>query len=195
MTTTSDFGASERSLASASHVERFVREITFPNEHDPRVGRHGPSEDLVREMREHACAAGLLTPNILPEGTHLTQVETAWVLRRSGLSPLGPVALNTAAPDEGNMFWLGKIATSRQRDRSLAPLHAGAARSAFFMTEPAATGGAGSDLSMLQTRAVRSGEHWVINGRKAFITGADGASVGIVTARTGDGEKAEATCS
>src|SRR5690606_14557092 len=57
-------------------------------------------------------------------------------------------------------------------------------RSAFFMTEPAADGGAGSDPSMLRTTARRDGEHWVIDGRKAFITGTVGASVGIVMART-----------
>ncbi len=55
------------------------------------------------------------------------------------------------------------------------------------MTEPAEEGGTGSDPSMLQTSATLDGNHWVINGRKAFITGADGAGVGIVMARTVDG--------
>ncbi|MCB5927756.1 acyl-CoA dehydrogenase family protein, partial [bacterium 210820-DFI.5.26] len=64
---------------------------------------------------------------------------------------------------------------------------AGEARSAFFMTEPALEGGAGSDPSMLQTRAVRDGNHWRIDGRKAFITGAEGAKVGIVMAKAEEG--------
>jgi acyl-CoA dehydrogenase len=55
------------------------------------------------------------------------------------------------------------------------------------MTEPAEDGGAGSDPSMLKTQARRDGEHWVINGRKAFITGADGARVGIVMAKSEEG--------
>jgi acyl-CoA dehydrogenase len=63
----------------------------------------------------------------------------------------------------------------------------GRARSAFFMTEPAEDGGAGSDPSMLKTLARQEGEHWIINGRKAFITGADGARVGIVMAKSGEG--------
>jgi acyl-CoA dehydrogenase len=82
------------------------------------------------------------------------------------------------------MYLLGKVGTAAQRAHFLAPLIAGEARSAFFMTEPAADGGAGSDPSMMRTLAVRDGEHWVINGRKAFITGAVGARVGIVMART-----------
>lgn len=180
--------------AIALRVEQFVRECVVPFESDSRLGPHGPSNELVQELRSRARHAGLLTPHILPDGSHLSQRATARVLRRSGLSPLGPVALNTAAPDEGNMYLLGKIATKEQRERFLAPLVAGQARSAFFMTEPAHEGGAGSDPSMLQTVAERDGDGWVIDGRKAFITGAQGASVGIVMARTGvEAGKVQAT--
>ncbi|MDB5452326.1 MAG: acyl-CoA dehydrogenase, partial [Caulobacteraceae bacterium] len=89
--------------------------------------------------------------------------------------------------DEGNMYLLGKIATPEQKARFLTPLVEGRARSAFFMTEPAADGGAGSDPSMMQTTARRDGDGWVIDGRKAFITGAHGAGVGIVMARSQEG--------
>jgi acyl-CoA dehydrogenase len=171
----------------AARVEAFVRETIAPYERDPRCGAHGPSEALVEELRGLARAAGLLTPHILPGGRHLSHRETALVLRAAGLSPLGPVALNVAAPDEGNMFLLGKAASGEQQARFLAPLVAGTARSAFFMTEPADEGGAGSDPSMMQTVARQDGNHWVITGRKAFITGADGAKVGIVMAKTGEG--------
>src|SRR3546814_2386223 len=64
---------------------------------------------------------------------------------------------------------------------------AGEARSAFFMTEPAEEGGAGSDPSMMKTTCRLDGDHWVINGRKAFITGAQGAQVGIIMAKSEDG--------
>lgn len=173
--------------AIATQVETFVRETIAPYEHDLRCTPHGPSEDLVTELRDHARAAGLLTPHIAADGIHLTHRETAHVLRAAGLSPLGPVALNVAAPDEGNMYLLGRVATSEQKQRFLDPLIAGTARSAFFMTEPAGDGGAGSDPSMMQTAARQDGNHWVITGRKAFITGALGAKVGIVMARTGEG--------
>src|SRR5512137_2617679 len=137
----------------AARVEAFVRERVVPFEHDPRCGPHGPSEALVTELRELARGAGLMTPHIGADGSHLTHVETAQVLRAAGLSILGPVALNVMAPDEGNMFLLGRVASAEQKRRFLAPLVAGEARSAFFMTEPAAEGGAGSDPAMLMTSA------------------------------------------
>ena len=173
--------------AIAAKVEAFVREQVAPYERDPRCGAHGPSEDLVRELRAKAKDAGVLTPHILADGTHLHHREVAVVLRAAGLSPLGPVATNVAAPDEGNMYLLGQRASDEQKARFLAPMIAGEARSAFFMTEPATEGGAGSDPSMLQTTATRDGNHWRIDGRKAFITGADGAKVGIVMAKAEEG--------
>jgi acyl-CoA dehydrogenase len=182
-----------RAAEIAAKVERFVREVVVPYEQDPRRNTHGPLDTLVDELREKARAAGVLSPHILPDGGHLTQRETAMVLKKSGLSPLGPLACNTAAPDEGNMFLLGKVGSPAQKAQFLAPLVAGHARSAFLMTEPAEDGGAGSDPSMMQTTAKLDGNHWVINGRKAFITGYAGAKVGIVMARTGTPEKMAAT--
>lgn len=168
-------------------VERFVREIVIPYENDPRRDHHGaPTDELVHEMREKARAAGVLTPHVMSDGGHLTQVDTAYVLQKSGLSPLGPLAVNTMAPDEGNMYLLGKVGSPEIKERFLKPLVEGRARSAFFMTEPALEGGAGSDPSMMRTICRRDGNHWVINGRKAFITGAKGASVGIVMAKAED---------
>jgi alkylation response protein AidB-like acyl-CoA dehydrogenase len=182
-----------RAQEIADRVEAFIRQTVIPFESDPRRGAHGPSEDLVRELRAKARAAGVLTPHILADGSHLTQRETAMVLIRSGLSPLGPVACNTMAPDEGNMHLIGKVGTDAQKKRFLKKLVDGSARSAFFMTEPAAEGGAGSDPSMMKTTARKDGDHWVVNGRKAFITGADGARVGILMARTGDNGSNAAT--
>ena len=176
-----------RAASIASEVEKFVREVAAAYEQDPRLGPHGPAEDLVEELREKARRAGVLTPHILADGTHLSQRETAAVLRASGLSPLGPVAVNTMAPDEGNMYLIGRVGSPDLKARFLAPLVEGRARSAFFMTEPAADGGAGSDPSMMQPTCRMDGNHWVVNGRKAFITGARGAKVGIVMAKSDDG--------
>ena len=168
-------------MAIGANVERFVREVVIPYERDPRRDHHGaPLDELVMEMRSKARNAGVLTPHILPNGSHLTQLETAFVLQKSGLSPLGPLAVNTMAPDEGNMYLLGHVGSPEIKERFLKPLVDGAVRSAFFMTEPASEGGAGSDPSMMKTTCRLDGNHWVINGRKAFITGADGARVGEV---------------
>lgn len=98
-----------------------------------------------------------------------------WVYRACG--DLVTPAVNTAAPDEGNMYLLAKLSSDEQKERFLKPLVAGYTRSAFFMTEPAAENGAGSDPSMMKTTAQPDGHYWVINGRKTFITGAEGATL------------------
>lgn len=172
----------------AAKVEAFVRDVVVPYEKDPRRDHHGcPTEELVVELKDKARAAGVLTPHILENGRHLSQRETAIVLRASGLSPLGPLAVNTCAPDEGNMYLLGKVGSPAIKERFLRPLVEGRARSAFFMTEPALEGGAGSDPSMMKTECHLDGNHWVVNGRKSFITGAEGAKIGIVMAKSADG--------
>lgn len=178
----------EKTAEIADKVERFVREVVIPYEKDSRRDHHGaPTEELVTELREKARAAGVLTPHILEDGSHLSQRETAVVLIRSGLSPLGPLACNTCAPDEGNMYLLGKVGSPELKEKFLRKMVSGDARSAFFMTEPAEEGGAGSDPSMMFTTCKPDGNHWVINGKKRFITGAQGAKVGIVMARSDEG--------
>ena len=169
----------------AAKVETFVRDTVIPYEDDPRNEAHGPTDDLVMELRGLAQAAGVLTPHIHDDGSHLSQQGTARVLVKAGLSHLGTLATNVMAPDEGNMLLLGRKGTTEQKQHFLAPMIAGKTRSAFFMTEP--DGGAGSDPSMMKTTAKRDGNHWVINGRKTFITGANGASVGIIMALADEG--------
>jgi acyl-CoA dehydrogenase len=83
------------------------------------------------------------------------------------------------------MCLIEKIGSTAQKDEVLRPLAAGDIRTAFLMTEP--DGGAGSDPSMMKTTAVQDGNHWVINGAKTFITGAEGAAHGIIMARTDHG--------
>ena len=174
----------EDDAAIARRVEDFVRDVIVPYETDGRRDDHGPLDVMVQEMRAKAREAGVLTPHIRGDGTHLSHRATARVLRASGLSPLGPLACNTNAPDEGNMFLLGKVATAEQKRRYLDPMVAGNGRSCFLMTELAAEGGTGSDPSMMQTRAQLEGGEWVINGRKAFATGFAGASFAILMAKT-----------
>jgi len=98
----------------------------------------------------------------------------------AGWSTLGPIALNCAAPDEGNMFLLSRVANAEQVEQYLVPVIDGRGRSVFAMTEP---GGAGSDPNQLNTTADFDGSHYVINGRKWLITGANGARTWIIMAR------------
>jgi acyl-CoA dehydrogenase len=181
-----DFSPTPHETELELKTERFIREVVIPYERDPRQTPHGPAPELVRELREKAREAGLLAPQAPREwgGQGLSHRETATVLRASGYSLLGPIAMNCMAPDEGNMHLLHMVATHEQQQRFLAPLAKGEIRSAFLMTEP--DGGAGSDPEMLATTARLDGDAWVLDGRKWLITGAVGATFGIVMARTGE---------
>jgi acyl-CoA dehydrogenase len=112
----------------------------------------------------------------------LDTVSLCAVFEEAGRSPLGPLALHCAAPDEGNMHLLQRAANPEQKRRYLEPLMRGEVRSCFAMTEPAP--GAGSDPSMLLTRAERRGDGWALSGHKWFTSGARGAAFVIVAAVT-----------
>ncbi|MBL8558870.1 MAG: acyl-CoA dehydrogenase family protein [Hyphomonadaceae bacterium] len=176
-------GARETELAAK--VDAFIRDKIIPFERDPRIEHHGPSDDLANELKALARKEGLLSPHVGEAygGLGLNHREIATVFRSAGYSTLGPIALNIMAPDEGNMAMLEKVASAEQKEKFLRPLAAGKVRSAFLMTEP--DGGAGSDPSMMKTTAVLDGNHWVINGVKTLITGADGAAFSIIMAKTG----------
>jgi acyl-CoA dehydrogenase len=183
--TAPDFGISREVADLREKVGAFVEDEVVPHEHallDP----NGISWPLVRELRAKAREAGIFAPKVSREwsGLGLDMRGAAVVLEEAGTSLLGPLALNCAAPDEGNMHMLELIATPEQKRAYLAPLAAGEVRSCFAMTEPSP--GAGSDPTMLRSRARRDGDHWVIDGHKWYITGADGAAFAIVMARTSD---------
>ncbi|MGE5090359.1 MAG: acyl-CoA dehydrogenase family protein [Candidatus Levyibacteriota bacterium] len=167
-------------------IRSFIADQVIPLEADPRRTAHGPGEELRRELLDRARRAGLLSPHVAREygGLALSHFGRAIAFEEAGYSLLGPIALNVAAPDEGNMHLLEAIAGPAHRERWLRPLAAGEIRSCFCMTEPEP--GAGSDPSLLMTTATCEGDHYVINGRKWFITGAEGASFAIIMARTGD---------
>lgn len=166
-----------------ARIRRFIADEIVPLEADPRRTSHGPTEDFRRELVDRARAAGLLAPHVAREygGLALSHVGRAIAFEEAGYSPLGPLALNVFAPDEGNMHLLEAVATPEQKERWLRPLASGAIRSCFCMTEPPP--GAGSDPSMLLSTATRDGDGYVINGGKWFITGAQGAAFAIVVAK------------
>jgi acyl-CoA dehydrogenase len=177
-----DFEIPADLAARRDQIRDFVVEKIIPYEQDPRITRHGPDEELRTELVGLARDAGLLTfqaPNRFG-GWEPSHCEQAVLFEAAGWSTLGPVALNCAAPDEGNMFLLSKIADPAQVEEFLVPVIAGRQRSVFAMTEP---GGAGSDPNQLATEAVFDGNEYVINGRKWLITGANGARTWIIMAR------------
>jgi acyl-CoA dehydrogenase len=181
-----DFEIPADLAARRDEIRAFVAEQIVPFERDPRLTRHGPNEEMRTEMVELARKAGLLTVQAPRRfgGWEPTHREQAVLFEAAGWSTLGPVAMNCAAPDEGNMFILSKIANEVQAEEFLVPVIDGRQRSVFAMTEP---GGAGSDPGQLKTKAVYrpgpAGGEYVINGHKWLITGADGARTWIIMAR------------
>lgn len=179
-----DFSTPEPVLDLARRVREFVDTEVIPLE--AHVDHHpdGIMPEALRSVRAKARMAGLWAPQLPRElgGLGLTLQEIVPVFEAAGRSLLGPIALNCSAPDEGNMHLLHLFANEEQVERYLRPLAAGETRSAFAMTEPAP--GAGSDPTMLKTRAVRDGDHWVINGHKWWTTGAEGAAFLIIMALT-----------
>ena len=169
-----------------ARIRTFIAEEVIPLESDSRRTAHGPTADLRALLIGRARAAGLLSPHVAREygGLALTHFGRAIAFEEAGYSLLGPVALNVFAPDEGNMHLLEAVATTAQKDHWLRPLAAGDIRSCFCMTEPSP--GAGSDPSMLTTTAIQDGNHYVINGGKWFITGADGAKLAIIMAKVAE---------
>jgi acyl-CoA dehydrogenase len=165
----------------------FIRDKIIPLEGDVRQERHGPTDELRRELNALAKEAGLLAPHVAKEygGLGLGHVGRAIVFEEAGYSVLGPLAMNLSAPDEGNMHLMEVVATAEQKERWLRPLASGAIRSCFCMTEPPP--GAGSDPAALLTTAVRDGDDYVIEGTKWFTTGAVGAGFAIIMAKGEDG--------
>lgn len=184
-----DFSIPPADTELRDKVRSFVRERIIPFEQDERLTSHGPTDGLRVELNALARAAGLLAPHVSPKygGLGLGHLQRALVFEAAGYSTLGPIALHCAAPDEGNMHMLELIASERHKEEFLRPLAQAQVRSCFAMTEPHP--GAGSDPSQLLTRAERDGDHYVINGEKWLITGAEGAGFMIVMARAFDGDK------
>jgi len=179
-----DFTLPDSLVQLRDKTRTFIREVVIPYEKDPRRTAHGPSDELRSELIAHARETGLLSPHVDTSlgGLGLPHIGRAVIFEAAGYSMLGPVALNCAAPDEGNMHLMQAVASTEQKERWLKPLAEGKTRSCFCMTEPSP--GAGSDPTLLKTTAINDGDDFVINGRKWLITGADGAAFTIIMART-----------
>jgi acyl-CoA dehydrogenase len=178
-----DFELAPDLLSLRDRVRAFIDREVLPLE-AREDEEDGLPPELLNEVRQKAKQAGVWAPQLPVEygGLGLNTVGLCVVFEEAGRSPLGPLALHCAAPDEGNMHLLLRAATAGQRRRYFEPLARGQTRSCFAMTEPAP--GAGSDPTMLRTRAEYRDGRWVINGRKWFISGAQGAAFAIVAAVT-----------
>jgi len=165
-----DFELPPELVQLRDRVAAFIRDEVIPAE-------NGAGD--IQALRDKARQAGIYGPQLPAEygGLGLGTVAMCVLFEQAGRSLLGPLALHCAAPDEGNMHLLSLYATPEQRERYLRPLVEGKIRSCFAMTEPPP--GAGSDPTMLLTRATRVDGGWEINGRKWFATGAEGSAFAI----------------
>jgi acyl-CoA dehydrogenase len=133
---------------------------------------------IMKELKKKARAQGLWNL-FLPDkeyGAGLNNQEYGVLCEVMGRSQIASRIFNCNAPDTGNMEILAEFGSPEQKKRWLQPLLDGEIRSCFSMTEPET---AGSDPTLLRTRAVREGDQYVINGHKWFTSGAYGAAFAI----------------
>ena len=169
------FAHSAKVEALRARLEAFMEEFVYPAEERffAESMTLGPWAvwPVVDELKPKAREAGLWNL-FLPESEHgagLTNLEYAPLCEIMGRSHLAPEVFNCAAPDTGNMEVLARYAAPQHQERWLKPLLAGEIRSAFAMTEPAV---ASSDATNIESRIVRDGDDYVINGRKWYTTNA-----------------------
>ena len=155
----------------------FMDEHVYPSEKlfqeqmeaQPSRWHHPPIQE---ELKQKARAAGLwnLFLPAAEDARGLTNLEYAPLCEMMGRSPIGPEVFNCSAPDTGNMETLLRYGSQAHKDQWLAPLLEGEIRSAFCMTEPAV---ASSDATNITARMERDGDHYVINARKWWSSGAN----------------------
>jgi acyl-CoA dehydrogenase len=158
-----------------ARLTAFMDEHVYPNERrwheEIGSGNRWEPSAIVEELKAKARRAGLWNL-FLPDrefGAGLTNLEYAPLCEIMGRSPMAPEVFNCSAPDTGNMEVLAQYGTPEQKERWLKPLLAGEIRSCFAMTEPDV---ASSDATNIQSSIARDGDHYVINGRKWWSSGA-----------------------
>jgi acyl-CoA dehydrogenase len=176
-----DFATEPEFQAQLDWMDGFVRDEIWPLE-----TLDLPYETLLRALaplRERVRERGLWAAHLPDDlgGRGFGQVRLGLMHEILGTSLIAPLAFGCQAPDSGNSEILALAGTEAQKERWLYPLLAGDLHSAFSMTEPDT---AGSDPTLLRTRAVRDGDGWVIGGHKWFSSNASIADFLIVMAVT-----------
>src|SRR2546423_5518544 len=176
-----DFSTEPEFQAHLDWMTEFVREEIWPMEtldlELEQIDR--AMVPLGERVKERGRWAAHLDPELGGQG--YGQIKLGLMPEILGTSPYAPLAFGNQAPDWGNSEILALAGTEEQKARWLHPLLAGDLRSAFSMPEPET---AGSDPTLLQTRAVREGDEWVINGHKWFSSNASIADFLILMAVT-----------
>jgi acyl-CoA dehydrogenase len=175
-------------LSPAEFLELRAAYRTFIDEHivpveETLLREDDAADELLVRLRRRAKSEGLWAPHLPPEagGTGRGFLAYAHLNEEIGRVSWAQYIFNCQAPDAGNGEILHLFGTDEQKERWLKPLVDGDARSFFSMTEPDVSG---ADPTGLRTTAVLDEDEWVIDGRKWFSSGAEGALFGIVMAVT-----------
>ena len=181
------FTFSDKSLELQATLQRFMDEHVFPNEHEYARQRASASDrfgslPLVEELKKKAQEQQLWNLFVPEEHAHfslhggLSFLDYAPLAEIMGRVQWSAELFNCSAPDTGNMEVFMNFATDAQKALWLAPLLAGKIRSSYAMTEPQV---ASSDASNIELKMVRHADHWQLDGKKWFITGAMNARTQI----------------
>ena len=183
-----DFSLSAEIETYRAKIREFVESELLPLEKNPKNfdAHEMIEENVLHKLRVKAKKEGLWAFQMPTTrgGVGLNNIGMAACYEEMARSPFGPVTFNCAAPDDGNMMVLEKILPENQKDQWLQPIINGDVRSSIAMTEPIP--GAGSDPSAMLTTAKKKGSGWIINGKKHYITGAEGAKIFLLIAKTSD---------
>ena len=170
-----DFEYSQKVKALQEKVTNFMNENVYENEdvykNEVEEGGRWCIPEIMETLKAKAKSEGLWNL-FLPEsnlGAGLTNTEYAPLCEIMGRSPIGAEIFNCSAPDTGNMEVLVRYGTEEQKKDWLTPLLSGEIRSSFAMTEPDV---ASSDASNIQASIVKNGDHYVINAKKWWTSGA-----------------------
>jgi len=180
-----DFAYSSRTQQLRERLLRFMDEHVYPAEAayhaelaaNTAAGRRWTPLQVIERLKPLAREAGLWNL-FLPvdtaeasgySGAGLTNAEYAPLAEIMGRVSWASEVFNCSAPDTGNMETIARYGSDDLKARWLAPLLEGRIRSAFAMTEPEV---ASSDATNIQCRIERDGDHYVINGRKWWTSGA-----------------------
>src|SRR6266487_5722478 len=174
-----DFEIPAEAKAIREKVRQWVHDECIPAEKELDTKS---LDEVLGKLRKKARAQGLWCPFIPKEygGMGLGPLANALVQMELGESYLGALALNTQGPDDATMLTLLQHGTDFQKEKFLKPLLNGEKRICYSMTEKAA----GADATGMQTRAIRDGDNWVLNGEKWFSSGASVADIAMVMAKT-----------
>ncbi len=191
MTTTPTHG-SDRKLSKEEiddlrgRVTAFMESDVYPaepffEEHSPRRNPAGVAK--LKELQAKTKAMGMWAPHLPKEagGMGIGFMPYVYMNEILGRSPIAPMAFGSQAPDSGNAEILYQFGSKEIQDKFMKPLVNGDIYSCFSMTEPEVSG---ADPTNLQTKAVRDGDEWVINGHKWFTSQGEGAAFAIVMCAT-----------